>query len=80
MPTDAALRASLRKATEDAEAWFRSASTAKAREDYVARGKLGDDGTGAVYAYFNKSDSAVYVGTTNGDRNNKWGQTTISGR
>lgn len=58
------VRQSLSKAAADAKDWFLSASVARSREDFDARGRLGDDGTGAVYAYFDKKGDAVYVGET----------------
>lgn len=37
-------------------------TSAKSRDDYFARGKLGDPGTGAVYAYFSQDGTPLYAG------------------
>jgi hypothetical protein len=62
MPTETAVRKSLGKATSDARRWFNAASTPKDRGIYFAHGKLGDNGKGAVYAYFDKDQETLYVG------------------
>ncbi len=62
MTSDADVRQSLRKTAANAKSWFLSTAILKERKDYVARGKLGDDGSGAVYVYFDKSGAALYVG------------------
>lgn len=56
------VRKSLSKAATDAMNWFNSNSIIKGRGDYFAKGKLGDKGTGAVYAYFDSDGTALYVG------------------
>jgi hypothetical protein len=62
MPSIVALRQSLERASSDANAWFSSAAVSKGRNDFFAKGKLGDNGTGAVYAYFDANGEALYVG------------------
>ena len=57
-----AVRSSLQKPSADAEAFFRSKATSKDRDAFFAKGKLGDNGTGAVYAYFDEAGNALYVG------------------
>ena len=41
--------------------WFKSKATEKDRQCYFSRGKLGDNGRGAVYVY-SKNGKALYVG------------------
>lgn len=62
MPTIAQVRESLSRAAADANEWFSSAASESGREDFLARGKLIDDGSGAVYAYFDGDGLALYVG------------------
>lgn len=62
MPTIATLRQSIERAATDAKDWFTSAAFSKEREDFFAKGKLGDKGTGAVYAYYDANGNALYVG------------------
>lgn len=62
MPSIVALRQSLERSSSDAKAWFSSAAVSKGRKDFFAKGKLGDNGTGAVYAYFDANGKALYVG------------------
>ena len=62
MPTIAALRLSLEAASSDAKALFWEQAQPKSRDDFIAKGKLGDNGTGAVYAYFAENGDALYVG------------------
>ncbi len=57
-----AVRQSLSKAATDAKDWFYSDALPKGRVDFFAKGKLGDKGTGAVYAYFDASGAALYIG------------------
>ncbi len=59
-----AVRQSLSKAAADAKDWFCSDAFSKGHEDFLAKGKLGDNGTGAVYAYFDASRAALYIGET----------------
>jgi hypothetical protein len=59
MPTETAVRKSLGKATSDARRWFNAASIPKDRSIYFAHGKLGDNGKGAVYAYFDKHQATL---------------------
>lgn len=62
MPTLEKTRQSLGQASGDAKNWFESAALKRTRSEFLARGKLGDDGSGAVYAYFAQDGSALYVG------------------
>ncbi|PMZ05651.1 hypothetical protein C1Y08_27950 [Pseudomonas sp. FW306-02-F02-AA] len=64
MPMFASLRQSIERASTDAKDLFLSATAPNNRETYFAKGKLGDNGTGAVYAYFDKEGQALYVGVT----------------
>ena len=52
----------LSSSTEAARAWFLAETSPKSRDDYFAKGKLGDPGSGAVYAYFGKDGLPLYVG------------------
>lgn len=45
-----------------AKSWFMAETIAKNRKDYFARGRLGDPGTGAVYAYFSEDGIPLYIG------------------
>jgi GIY-YIG catalytic domain len=56
------LRRSLACVAKDAKDWFWSATTEKTRDEYFAKGKLGDDGSGAVYAYLDENNKALYIG------------------
>ena len=47
-----------------ARSWFEDRSEIKTREQFEARGQLGDVGGGAVYVYFTDKGRAVYVGQT----------------
>lgn len=58
----AAFRHSLEKASEDAKEFFCAQSAEKDRTAFFAKGQLGDDGTGAVYAYFDAAGKALYIG------------------
>ena len=58
------LRRSLGASADVAKLWFENRTTPKSREIFEAKGKLGDDGTGAVYAYFNELGEALYFGLT----------------
>ena len=62
MTSTARFRQSLRNAARDAKDWFWSKSTEKTRTEYFAKGKLGDDGSGAVYIYLADNQSALYIG------------------
>lgn len=55
---------SLSKSSSDARDWFLTSTSPKSRNDFFAKGKIGDDGLGSVYAYFNKENEALYVGET----------------
>lgn len=55
---------SLSKASSDARDWFLISTSPKSRIDFFAKRKIGDDGSGAVYAYFDKENEALYVGET----------------
>lgn len=58
------LRKSLGAVADLAKIWFESRTELKARIIFEAKGQLNDDGTGAVYVYFNENDEALYVGLT----------------
>lgn len=62
MPTVETLRMSLEQACGDAKDLFFASTLPKSREDYFSKGKLGDNGKGAVYVYFAASGEALYVG------------------
>src|SRR5437870_127093 len=53
---------SLAAAARDAEDWFRDAAVEKTREQFNVRKGIGDNGSGAVYAYFDEMGNAIYVG------------------
>lgn len=53
---------SLAKSAQAAKDWFWAETSPKSRDDFFARGKLGDNGTGAVYAYLDEDDYPLYVG------------------
>lgn len=56
------LRESLAQASSNAKDLFFDKAKLKTRKQYFAKGKLGDDGNGAVYAYFDRNGQALYVG------------------
>lgn len=56
------LQRSLRRAEHDAKNLFEVTAQSKSRQQYFARGQLGDLGPGAVYAYFDEEGKALYVG------------------
>lgn len=58
------LRKSLGASSDVAKLWFEDRTEPKSREVFEAKGKLGDDGSGAVYAYFDNNNKALYVGLT----------------
>ena len=58
------LRSSLGASADIAKLWFESRTELKDRNTFDARGQLGDDGSGAVYAYYAQDLSALYVGQT----------------
>ncbi|MEN8170590.1 MAG: hypothetical protein ABFS08_10245 [Pseudomonadota bacterium] len=58
------LRKSLGASSDIAKLWFEDRTEAKTRDIFEAKGKLGDDGSGAVYVYFNEAGEALYVGLT----------------
>jgi hypothetical protein len=65
------LRNSLAVSADIAKAWFQGRAPLKPRSDFVAKGKLGDEGCGCVYVYYsvengNTKESALYVGQTGG--------------
>ena len=64
MPNVTSVRATLRQAGDAASKWFFNGTTPLDRSVYFERGKLGDDGSGAVYAYFDERADALYVGQT----------------
>lgn len=47
-----------------AKNWFLEHSTQKNRADWQAKGQLGDNGIGAVYAFFDATGNCLYVGQT----------------
>ena len=51
----------IKSASSEARKWFVKNSLRKSREVYFAKGKLCDQGNGAVYIYY-KDRKAVYVG------------------
>ncbi len=59
-----ALRSVLGRATIKAERWFKSRATVRTRYQWEAKGQLGDQGNGSVYAFFDAQGHAVYVGET----------------
>lgn len=56
------LRKSLAQASSNAKELFFDKAQPKTREQYFAKAQLGDDGCGAVYAYFDRHGNALYVG------------------
>jgi hypothetical protein len=62
VPDIPALRQAISRAAAEANAWFCAATSPQGRETYLAKGKLGDDGSGAVYVYFDENNVALYVG------------------
>lgn len=56
------LRKSLAQASTHAEELFFNQALPKNREQFFAKGQLEDDGYGAVYAYFDEHENALYVG------------------
>ena len=58
------LRKSLGASSDVAKLWFESRTEQKSRDIFESKGKLGDNGSGAVYAYFDKDGHALYVGLT----------------
>ncbi|MDD5273522.1 MAG: GIY-YIG nuclease family protein [Methylovulum sp.] len=58
------LRESIKSSTDLAKIWFESKTTAKDRETFEAKGKLGDTNEGSVYVYYEQNGSALYVGQT----------------
>src|SRR5690554_4508855 len=58
------LRHSMASTAAIARSWFEDRSEIKTREQFDARGQLGDSGNGAVYVYFTDKGAAVYVGQT----------------
>lgn len=58
------LRNAVGASADIAKLWFESRTEKKSREQFEGKGKLGDEGTGAVYVYFNDCNEAMYVGLT----------------
>ena len=56
------LRAAIETAADNSKTWFIDNAKKSGRSKYFERGKMGDDGTGAVYAYFSTDGKALYVG------------------
>ncbi|SDJ41669.1 hypothetical protein SAMN04488540_1085 [Ferrimonas sediminum] len=59
-----ALQQSAQITVEQTRAWFEQAASSATRDDFAKKGGLKDDGTGAVYAYFNSQGLCLYVGQT----------------
>ena len=53
---------SLANTTLAARNWFWASTAERTREEYFAKGKLGDAGKGAVYVYLNAHHEPLYVG------------------
>jgi hypothetical protein len=62
MSTTEGLRAALSHACSEVAILFMSETIPKSRDEYFAKGKLGDNGKGAVYAYFDCQGTALYIG------------------
>ncbi|MDZ3992422.1 GIY-YIG nuclease family protein [Pseudomonas sp. Teo4] len=62
MPAFEKLRQAIEDASNEAENLFYSNTEPKDRKTYFEKGKLGDNGKGAVYAYFSEDGKALYVG------------------
>lgn len=58
------LRKSIGASADVARLWYESRTVRRTRETFEAKGKLGDDGSGAVYAYYDGNGAALYVGLT----------------
>ena len=58
------LRKSLAASSDVARLWFENRTEIKTRDVFDAKGKLGDDGSGAVYVYYGENNNALYVGLT----------------
>ncbi len=58
------LRNAVGASADIAKLWFESRTEKKTRIVFEEKGKLGDNGKGAVYAYFNDKDQALYIGLT----------------
>ena len=57
------LRQSISATSKDAAQWFKRNAITKSQSDWAARGRLCDNGTGGVYAFF-RGSSCLYVGQT----------------
>jgi hypothetical protein len=57
------LRQSLGASADIARFWFESRTTPKTKATFGAKGRLGDSGIGAVYAYYS-GEAVLYVGQT----------------
>lgn len=62
MATLQLFRESLTITAHAAKNWFWAKTCPKSREEFFARGKLGDAGIGAVYAFLNENGEPLYVG------------------
>lgn len=58
------LRNSVGASADIAKLWFELRTEIKSRETFEARGRLGDDGSGSVYAYYANDNTVLYVGQT----------------
>ncbi|SRR5260221_9423246 len=56
------LRDAIRSSALFAREWFFERAIEKEPKDWKARNALGDDGTGAVYAFFGAPNQCLYVG------------------
>jgi hypothetical protein len=58
------LRDAVGTSSNNAKQWFEERTEKKSRELFKKKGKLGDNGTGAVYVYLDNKGRAFYVGQT----------------
>jgi hypothetical protein len=59
-------RQSIASCISTARDWFLANAKRKSRDDWSMRGGLGDNGLGAVYAFFGQESECFYVGQTTG--------------
>jgi hypothetical protein len=62
MPTREATVQALEAAVKAAREWFWNSTEKKTRNDFRTKKALGDDGSGAVYVFFDGNENALYVG------------------
>lgn len=65
------VRQSLYVAAQAARGWYENRTAFVVRESFDSRGGLNDDGTGAVYSYFDEDNIPLYVGITSGKVKNR---------